>query len=302
MDIRQLRYFIAVAEHLNFTEAAKRLYVAQPAVSQQIASLEKRLGVKLFRRNKHSVELTSAGSVFLQDAREIVERFALSIEHARQAEAGLVGTINIGLLSVSVRDFLPSVVRAFRSKYPQVTIYFRFENIGQLTNKLLSGEIDLAFTLSHGLHNLGGVTYKPLWTQPYSIILPHDHPLADQPNLSIAQLEHEPFVMLEREESPQGYDYVLSMCAKHGFSPRIVSQASRTDAVLMIVDAGIGVTVLSRHLLLYASPTLRFIDIQGEDHSVDVVASWKTANANPAVPLFIQEIETALERIRANQA
>lgn len=301
MDIRQLRYFIAVAEHLNFTEAAKKLYVAQPAVSQQIAYLEKKIGVKLFHRNKHSVELTNAGSVFLKDAREIVERFASSIEHARQAEAGMVGTINIGLLSVSVRDFLPLVVRLFRSKYPQVKINFSFDNIGQLNHKLLSGEIDIAFTLSHGLHNLGGITYQALWPQPYSIILPEDHSLADQSDLSIAQLAQEPFVMLEREESPQGYDYVLSLCAKHGFSPRIVSQASRTDAVLMIVDAGIGISILSHHLMLYASPSLRFIDIQDEEHQVDVVASWKTANENPSVPLFIEEVEAALKRQETSQ-
>nr|WP_276531989.1 LysR family substrate-binding domain-containing protein [Brevibacillus invocatus] len=151
------------------------------------------------------------------------------------------------------------------------------------------------------MHNLGGITYKSLWIQPYSIILPEDHPLADQTDLNIAQLAQEPFVMLEREESPQGYDYVLSLCAKHGFSPRIVSQASRTDAVLMIVDAGIGITILSHHLLLYASPSLRFIDIQDEEHQVDIVASWKTANENPSVPLFIQEVETALQRLESRQ-
>src|SRR5687768_209756 len=99
MDIRPLRYFISVAEHLNFTEAAKQLYVAQPAVSQQIAFLEKKLGVKLFHRNKHSVQLTNAGSIFLKDAIQLLKKLDESIENARQAEAGLIGTLNIGLLS-----------------------------------------------------------------------------------------------------------------------------------------------------------------------------------------------------------
>src|SRR3954454_21582004 len=98
MDIRPLRYFISVAEHLNFTEASKHLFVAQPAVSQQIAYLEKKMGVKLFHRTKHSVQLTEAGSVFLKDAREILRKLDESIEKARQAEEGLIAFINIGLL------------------------------------------------------------------------------------------------------------------------------------------------------------------------------------------------------------
>ena len=99
MDMRPIRYFISVAEHLNFTEASKQLYVAQPAVSQQIAYLEKKLEVKLFNRTKHSVQLTHAGSVFLKDAREVFKKLDESIENVHQAEEGLIGTINIGLLS-----------------------------------------------------------------------------------------------------------------------------------------------------------------------------------------------------------
>ncbi|WP_400164521.1 LysR family transcriptional regulator [Brevibacillus sp. TJ4] len=294
MDIRQLHYFIAVAEHLNFTEAAKKLYVAQPAVSQQIASLEKKIGVKLFHRTKHSVELTNAGRAFLEDAREIAKRFADSIQHAREAEEGLAGVIRIGLLSVSVRDFLPLVVRSFRSKYPNIRLHFSFHNSARINRMLQDDEIDIAFTLSHGLHNIHNLQCRALWNQPYSIILPQDHALADQAELSVAQLEHEPFLMLDREESPQGYDYVLAMCASHGFSPRIVSHASRPDAVLMMVDAGIGITILSRHLLLYASPRLRFVDIAGEQHQVDVVVAWKNSTANPSVPLLIREVEDTL--------
>lgn len=126
MDMRPLRYFIAVAEHLNFTEAAKQLFVAQPAVSQQVAYLEKKLGVKLFHRTKHSVQLTNAGTVFLKDAKEIIKKLDESFENAQQADKGVIGTINIGLLSVPVRDFLPPLIRKFRHKYPNVNIRLNY--------------------------------------------------------------------------------------------------------------------------------------------------------------------------------
>lgn len=291
MDVRQLRYFIAVAEHLNFTEAARALFVAQPAVSQQIAYLEKRLGVKLFARSKHSVELTHAGAVFLKDAREIVKRLEESIETVQLAEEGKVGTIKIGLLSVSVRTFLPLVVRSFRKKHPSISIHFAFYNVGQINNKLEKDEIDLAFTLSHGLGSLGGIAFKKLWTQRYCAIMPHDHPLSSSPSLRLEQLAREPFVMLDRAQSPQGYDHILSLCAKKGFSPDIVSHASRIDAVMLMVDAGIGITVQSRHVHMYATPTLRLVELEGEEYEVDVVASWKEQTANRSVALFLEEVE-----------
>ncbi|MDR7236386.1 LysR family transcriptional regulator [Neobacillus drentensis] len=296
MDIRPLRYFISVAEHLNFTEASKHLFVAQPAVSQQIAYLEKKIGVKLFHRTKHSVKLTEAGSVFLKDAREILRKLDESIENARQAEEGLIGTINIGLLSVPVRDFLPRLIRKFRQKYPKVNIRLNFYHVGKIIEKLKSDELDIAFTLSLGLQSIGGLEYKNLWTQPHSIIVHQDHPLANRKSINIQELSQESFVMLGREESPPGFDLLLAACANHGFSPNLVNTASHIDAVLMMVDAGIGITILPKYLQLFSSPTLRFISIEGDDFKVDVLASWKKKNENPSLPLLIEELELLLSQ------
>lgn len=294
MDLRPIRYFVTVAEHLNFTEAAKRLYVAQPSVSQQIAYLEKKMGVKLFHRDHHSVQLTNAGSVFLKDAIELLKKFDESIENARQAEAGLIGTIHLGLLSAPVRNFLPALVRRFRRKYPEVKINFNYSHVGQIIEKLKADEIDVAFTLSLGLQSVGGLEVKTLWTQPHCIIMHQDHPLANRSSISIAELAQESFVMLERQESPPGFDLLLAACANHGFSPKLVNLASNIDAVLMMVDAGIGITLLPKYLQLSSSPTLRFVQIEGDDFKVDVLASWKKMNTNPSVALFIKELELML--------
>jgi DNA-binding transcriptional LysR family regulator len=296
MDLRPLRYFISVAEHLNFTEASKQLYVAQPAVSQQIAYLEKKLGVKLFHRTKHSVQLTHAGSVFLKDAREVLKKLDESINNVHQAEEGLIGTINIGLLSVPVRDFLPKLIRKFRHKYPKVNIRLNYYHVGKMIEKLKADELDIAFTLSLGLQSIGGLEYKNLWTQPHCIIMHQDHPLADRTSINIAELVQESFVMLEREVSPPGFDLLLAACANHGFSPNLVNTASHIEAVLMMVDAEIGITILPKYFQQYASPTLRFINIEGDDFKFDVLASWKKVNKNPSIPLFIEELELLLSQ------
>jgi len=300
MDLRPIRYFIEVAEHLNFTEAAKRLYVAQPAVSQQIAYLERKLGVKLLYRNKHSVRLTNAGAIFYRDAVELLHKLDEAIENARQAEAGLIGNLSIGLLSVPVRNFLPVLVRRFRQAYPQVNIRFHHYQLGQILEKLKSDEIDIAFTLSVGLQSVGGLAHKTLFTQPHCAIVHRDHPLAVREKISLAELADEPFVMLERQEHPPGYDLLLAACAKHGFSPRLVNQASRIDAVLMMVDAGFGITVLPRYHRMLASPSLRFVEIEDEDLHVDILVCWKTANPNPTIPLFLQEMDRLLAERNAD--
>ncbi|MGE8081891.1 LysR family transcriptional regulator [Peribacillus loiseleuriae] len=294
MDIRSLRYFISVAEHLNFTEAAKQLYVAQSAVSQQIAILETKIGVKLFDRNKHSVQLTDAGSVLLKDARDILKKLDESIENARQAEEGLIGTINLGLLSAEVGCFFPVLVREFRRKYPKVKINFNYDDIGKIREKLKTDELDMAFTLSIGLQNIGGLEHKKLWTEPHCIVMHEDHPLANKTSIDIGELAHESFVMLDRQEYPPAFDLMLAACANHGFSPNIINLASRIEAVLMMVDSGIGITILPKFLQLYYSPTLRFINIEGDDFKVDVVASWKKMNRRPSLSLFIEVLESIL--------
>nr|WP_282599721.1 LysR family substrate-binding domain-containing protein [Priestia megaterium] len=118
-----------------------------------------------------------------------------------------------------------------------------------------------------------------------------DHPLADRTSINISELAHDSFVMLDREEAPPGYDLLLAACSNHGFSPNLVSTALRIEAVYIMVDAEIGITILPKYLQLYAPPTLRFINIEGDDLAIDVLASWKKINKNPSLSLFIEELE-----------
>ena len=265
-------------------------------MSQQIAYLEKKLGVKLFHRTKHSVQLTHAGSVFLKDAREIIKKLDESIENVHQAEEGLNWYINIGLLSVPVRDFLP-LIRKFRRKYPKVNIRLNYYHVGQMIEKLKSDELDIAFTLSLGLQSIGGLEYKTLWSQPHCIIMHRDHPLAIE-QVSTFGIGRRIFCHAGKEESPPGFDLLLAACANHGFSPNMLITASQIEAVLMMVDSEIGITILPKYFQKFSPPTLRFINIEGDPHDVDVLASWKKLNKNPSLSLFIEELESFLKEIK----
>jgi DNA-binding transcriptional LysR family regulator len=296
MDIRQLRYFIAVAEHLSFTEASKHLFVAQSAVSQQIADLEEKIGVKLFTRNKRSVRLTSAGSVLLKESISIVNKTEEAIEKTRQAEMGIIGNLNIGFLGYTERNFLPYLIREFRRKYPKVDLHLNQYNHGMLNESLKSGELDIGFTFSFGLYNIGGLEGKTVFTETISVVLHQDHPLAKETSIDISSLANERFIALDRQESPQGFNQTLQICANHGFSPNIVSEPSLLSTVLMMVDSGMGIAILPKSLKLHSSPSLRFVDIQGEKTEYELVAAWKRTNTNPSISLFLD----ALELVKSN--
>ncbi|WP_409304782.1 LysR family transcriptional regulator [Peribacillus sp. SCS-155] len=293
MQLHQLRYFLAVAEHLNFTEAAKHLFVAQSAVSQQIAYLEKQIGVKLFQRNKRSVQLTKAGSVFLQAAVEIVNKAEEAIEKARKAEAGFIGRLKIGFLAAPVRAFLPELIRHFNHKYPNIEIELNHFNLRQLNEEIKDNDLDIMFTISHGLENIGGLEYRTLFSEDCCVFMHKDHPLAKNESVHMADLAMEPFVLRDRQESPQWHDHTLMLCRRHGFYPNIVSQTRRIETVLMFVDAGIGITVFPRYLQMYASPNLRIMDIEDAE-MIDIVVCRKKANLNPCISLFLEELDSLI--------
>lgn len=291
MDMRQLRYFIAVAEHLNFTEAAKSLFVAQSAVSQQISDLEEKIGVKLFIRNKRSVRLTNSGKVLLKEAINLVNKSAEVIEKTRQAELGIIGGLSIGFLGYTERNFLPGLIRQFKKNYPKIDLQLNQYNHGMLIDALNNDDLDIVFTLSFGIDNIGGLEKKSIINESISVVMHNEHPLANKESINISELANERFITISRHESPQGFNKTLLMCANSGFTPNIVTQPRLLSTVLLLVDAGMGIAILPKSLQQNASSSLRFINIQGEQAKDELVIAWKKTNTNPAIPLFLDELE-----------
>jgi DNA-binding transcriptional LysR family regulator len=294
MNLQQLRYFVTVAELLNFTRAADLLHVTQSGLSKQIADLENELGVKLFIRSKRYVRLTAAGRELLAEAREIVERSEKFIKKTRQFASGQAGSLKIGFLGISEQNFLPPVLKKFQQKFPQIELSLTQLDWNPVNSALVGGDIDIGITFSLGLESLPGLAWQTVSPGFLTVAMPQDHPLAGQKTVSLRELAGEPFITFTPNRSSLSIDHLTKICRYHGFSPKIARQVSRMETMLLLIKAGLGIAVLSTHVKSLGGEGLRFVEIDCSEKRIDLVAAWKKGNPNPAIPLFLEELRTTL--------
>lgn len=291
MDIRSLKYFLMVAECLNFTEASRRLFIAQSALSQQIAELEKKVGVALFERNKRSVRLTNAGAIFLNDAQDIVRRYEEALIRVRQTEQGLLGQLNVGYLSESFANFLPPFIQGFINNYPTIDLHFEGLNNGPLMDKLADSEIDIAFTVNLGLEYVPDVEQILIGQDYVSVILPRNHPFSSDKSNNFSRFSNEHFIFMDRNQSPQGFDRTIQICADAGFSPNISSNVHNIKDIIFMVESGLGIAILPKNVVENYSRNLCIIPIENGKYVINLVAAWKKNNKNPSLPFFLEALQ-----------
>ncbi|MBP2656509.1 MAG: transcriptional regulator AlsR family [Firmicutes bacterium] len=290
MDTELLRYFVAVAEHLNFSEAAKQLYITPPTLCRHIAQLEQQLDVQLFIRTTRNVKLTAAGITLQDEARDIMLRTEAAINKTRQTAAEVSGILHIGFMSPFEKRDLPLLIRKFRHHYPKSII--RFDSFGRrsLNEALLIGKIDVAFTSLQGFDHSSDLSWCPShYACPPGVILPSDHRLAVKASISLAELANEPFVTLSRSEFALEFEIIQRMCQTFGFTPNIVAQAHSLDTLLLMVETGIGIAIYPDLSDIYTNIDVRFIPLD-DDLAIasNNVVAWRTSNSNPLIPLFLE--------------
>jgi len=237
-----LRYFRAVAEELHFGRAAARLHIAQPPLSQQIRALEAELGVELLRRSTRRVELTPAGSAFLERARQILASVDDAGDEARRVGAGLAGSLTLGCVGSATYSLLPLLARSLREELPGVEVEFRGEMLGpDLVAALLGGEIDLALLRPPVLDP--GVAVEVVRRDRLIVVLPDGHPLARRRRLRMADLSGEDLVVHAGHGRSVMHDLVLGLAREAGFTPRVRHEVAETSTLVTFVAAGLGVAV-----------------------------------------------------------
>ena len=242
MKIRQIEYFVAVAEELHFRNAATRLNVSQPPLSQQIQELEKHLGVVLFSREKAGVSLTPAGRRLLPHARRILE----SIEAAsKAARHDVIKALNVGFVS-SASPMLAPIIRQIRESFPDIDLRMIEANSARQADMLRSGSIDLA--LVRGPWTCAGFAREVIAEEQLALILATDHPRAADPDLKLADLADEPFVFFPRELGPGFFDTVVGACSRAGFSPELNQIAGSTLTMIALVASGQGFSLVPARL------------------------------------------------------
>src|SRR5688572_10092089 len=253
MELRHLRYFIAVAEEKHMTRAAKRLGIQQPPLSMQIRALEEELEVQLFRRQPRGMELTDAGAAFLDRARVILDQVDRATATTRRTARGEQGRVVVGFTaSAPFHPFVPRVIRAYREMSPLVSLALEESGSSELVQGLHNEQMDAAFIRSP-VADVVGLEVTPLLEEEMVVALPAGHPLAqgranDSTTMPLGALAKETFVLYKRPGGPGLYDTIITACRGAGFVPRVGQEAPRIVSTLNLVAAGLGVSIVPASL------------------------------------------------------
>ncbi|MGB5839059.1 MAG: LysR family transcriptional regulator [Brucella anthropi] len=264
MELRHLRYFLAVAEEGNFTRAAAKLGIGQPPLSQQIRDLENEIGVALFHRVPHGAELTAAGTAFLDEAKASLAAAEKAKLAAQGAARGETGRLALGFTASSAfNPVVSGTIRKFRARWPDVRLTLTEMNSHLLMEKLVRGEVDAAF-IRPGLENPKDVRMKRLADEPMLIALPSHHPLAVHPKLPISALANEAFVLFPRIVGLSLYDDVVEACRNAGFEMIVAQEAPQMPSVVNLVAADLGVSIVPAAIAQIKLAGVTYRPIEGE--------------------------------------
>ena len=245
MELRHLRYFVAVAEELSFTRAAERLHIGQPPLSQQIQALEGEVGARLFERSKRWVRLTEAGKLFLEDARAILAQSQRAAERARRAQRGEAGELRVGFtFSTPFTPLFARAIRRYRQLYPDVALTLHEMTTLHQIDALEARKLDLGFVRPPEVALPEHLELTTLRRDPLLLVLASDSSLARKRKVKVADLADLPWVMYPKASGVGINHAILAMCAAAGFVPQIAMEAGEAATIIGLVAAGIGVSVL----------------------------------------------------------
>lgn len=285
MELRHLRYFVAVAESLNFGRAARKLHIAQPPLSRAIGALEEELGAGLFERNTRGVRLTAVGAALLPEARRLLRDAEALREGARHLADGDIGSLGLGFISMAIFGVLPSIIRRFHGARPGVTLDLREATTEQMPGKIKNGELDLGFMLP-GPED-PAITYTPLTWEPLVAALPAQRRWPAR--VSLADLAGESFLMFPREAGAWLFDAVVGFCKREGFSPRIDQEAIQMQTIVSLVAAGMGVALVPSSLHHMRRTGVVYRPLTQKSPAVEIGLAHRARDDSPLVRAFAAE-------------
>jgi DNA-binding transcriptional LysR family regulator len=241
MELRQLRYFVAVAEELHFRRAAARLHISQPPLSQQIAALEAELGCRLLERTRRKVELTPAGAAFLDQVRALLSELESAADTARSIDAGQVGVLRLSFVGSALLSALPALVQRFRAERPRVELQLRERSTVEQLRALRTGTIDVGL-VRLPLADAADLEVRRVVREATIAAVPETHPLARLRRIPLRRLAGEPLVLFPREQAPGFHDLLVDRMRTTGLSPRVAQYAPEMLTIIGLVAAGIGVS------------------------------------------------------------
>ncbi|HWT58654.1 MAG TPA: LysR family transcriptional regulator [Rhizobium sp.] len=289
MELRHLRYFLAVAEELNFTRAARRVGIGQPPLSNQIRDLENEIGASLFRRLPSGAELTEAGKAFLPEVRAVL----LQAEHAKhsalRAAQGHHGRLRVGFTSSAVfNPIVPAAINVFREKYAAVEFSLEEAPTARLLERLDAAELDAVF-VRPGRDDPTQARSQLLAEEPMVIAVPSGHPKAQAQALRLDELAEESFVLFPREAGAGFFDGIIAACRRAGFDPILGQPAPQITSIASLIAVGLGISIVPAEMTKINVPGVRYIAIAGDSPKARLALSTRRDERSPVVRNFVAQ-------------
>ncbi|HZT01194.1 MAG TPA: LysR family transcriptional regulator [Steroidobacteraceae bacterium] len=287
MELRHLRYFLAVAEELNFTRAAQRLGISQPPLTQQVKALEAELGVALLDRSAYRIELTDAGRIFAAEAARILGDARSAMQAARRAAAGATGRVRVGFTeSASFNSLVTSTLRHYRSEYPAVEVSLEEHPSTELIVALRQGRIDAAF-VRPPLPAERGLILDLLEKEPLVAAVPSGHPLAKRQQVELGTLAAETFILYPRAVRPGLADTVVAACEAAGFTPKVGQYAPQLSSTINLVAASLGISIVPDSMRCLQAGAVTYVPLYGEPLHALLGIAYRADEGSVVVHNFI---------------
>jgi len=294
MELRHLRYFVAVAEEENVTRAAGRLHVSQPALSKQIRDLEDEIGFELLERSAKSVRLSEAGRTFLVEARAVLQRAEEAVRTAKAVATGHSGELNIGYAPMPTVQFLPSALQLFRSQLPGVRVRLHDLSTGEILEGLRRERLQIAFLVQPTPAMLRGLEFEPLCRDHMRLAMSRQHPWAQLRSVPLSQVARAPLVSYHRKEYPEYHDYLKALFAG---SPRIVEEYDGGGSVITAVEAGAGLAILPASVEFVTGARIRLVPIVPAPPPLILGAAWTRGRLCPIAEKLLAIARGTAQRV-----
>ena len=293
MTIQQLEYFIAVARSLNFTKTAESFFISQSAITQQIKNLERELKIKLFYRKNRNVTLTNTGELFLREAESILEKIRDSVEKVQAVQNGITGNLSIGYLKSMEMTKFPKTIQNFHQKYPSIRLTLTRDDPIQLYDDFINGKYDIIFNINHRLFDYSKYEQQTIGTYPFYIVMHPDHPLAHKDLILQKDLAYEKLIIHNiQRHLKEDSEIIPEEFKQYDFSNNIIKKENDIESILIMVAAGIGISILPEYNVRSPQINLNLtyipLDTQGYQETISVIT--KDSEINPLISLFKNEV------------
>jgi DNA-binding transcriptional LysR family regulator len=296
VDLRQLRYFVAIVEEGSLSRAAARLHVSQPPLSMQLKALEAELGATLVERGNRGVTPTAAGTVFYGEVRAVLARLEQARQKLRQVHDGEIGTLSVGFVSIADYGILPPALKEFRNRFPAVDVQLHELTTDAQLREMRAGRLDLGIAL--GPVDDATLSFETVSNEALILALPARHRLSRaNGGVDLRQLAGDSFIVPPRDIAPGLYDLIVSRCHASGFSPRITQHARQMQTVISLVAAGMGVALVPSSVQNLRRSGVRYLQLRGARAGVDIGILRNPTTGGPLQDHFTAILKRVAPRI-----